>query len=296
MRIITNPGSNLSNEALERWRIELLPQQIVVDGVEHDTRQGIALETIDQWVTHAKAHPHIIGTSAAEFATLARKVASKDREILAVMTSRKLIASHDAAVVGAKSLCDARGFEDLRIRVCDSGVTDVGAGLATALAAAAAADGLSLEAVAALIDSFRANVQLIFTLQSLDYLVKGGRASTLRAFFANVLGVRPVLGFVDGEVSVLGKESTKRPQSTVVAEQLTAKFAAREAVYAAVFHGGAPTEAKLLATELRTRFNVLSLSIRTISPSIYLHTGPGGLGAAVISTKALGFQPKALEL
>ncbi len=296
MRIITNPGSNLSNEALERWRIELLPQQIVVDGVEHDTRQGIALETIDHWVTHAKSHPHIIGTSAAEFATLARKVASKDRELLAVMTSRKLIASHDAAVIGAKSLCDARGFEDLRIRVCDSGVTDVGAGLATALAAAAAADGFSLEAVAALIDNFRANVQLIFTLQSLDYLVKGGRASTLRAFFANVLGVRPVLGFVDGEVSVLGKESSKRAQSTVVAEQLAVKFATREAVYVAVFHGGAPTEAKLLATELRTRFNVLSLSIRTISPSIYLHTGPGGLGAAVISAKALGFQPKALEL
>jgi DegV family protein with EDD domain len=296
VRIITNPGSNLSSEALLRWEIELLPQQVVVDGVEHDTRLGIPLETIDRWVASAKAHPHIIGTSAAEFATLARKLASKDRELIAVMTSRKLIASHDAAVVGARSLCEARGYEDLRIRVCDSGVTDVGAGLATMLAAAAAAEGLPLDAVAALVDSFRENVKLVFTLQSLDYLVKGGRASTLKAFFANLFGVRPVLGFLDGEVTVLGKESSKKAQSTVVAEQLAAQFAPREAVYVAVFHGGAPSEAKLLAAELRTRLNVLSLSIRTISPSIYLHTGPGGLGAAIVGAKALSFRPAALEL
>lgn len=293
MQIVTNPGSNLSEAAVSRYGIAMLPQQIVVDGEAHDTRGGIALDTIDGWVKTAKAHPHVVGTTAAEFAHLARQLAAKDREIVAVMTSRKIIGSHDAAMVGAKTLREASGFEDLRIRVCDTGVTDVGAGLATALAAEARNDGQPLDRVADLIESFRANVRTVFTVRTLDYLVKGGRATTLRAFLANLLGVRPVLGFVEGEVKLLGKESAKKGPEQVVADRLGEDLAPGKPIYAAIFHGGAPADAKLLADELRRRWDVTSLSVRTISPSIYLHGGPGCLGAVAVEASALSYRPKA---
>lgn len=294
MQIVTNPGSNLSDAALSRYGVALLPQQIVVDGEAHDTRGGIALDTIDAWVKTAKAHPHVVGTTAAEFAHLARQLAAKDREILAVMTSRKIIGSHDAAMVGAKTLREASGFEDLRIRVCDTGVTDAGAGLATALAAEARNDGQPLDRVAELVESFRTGVRAVFTVRTLDYLVKGGRATAARAFFANLLGVRPVLGFVDGEVKMLGKESAKKGPEQVVADQLSVDVPTGKPIYAAIFHGGAPADAKLLADELRRRWEIASLTVRTISPSIYLHGGPGCLGAVAVEAGSLSYRPKTL--
>lgn len=292
MRIVTNPGSNLSEAALESYRVSLLPQQIIVDGAAHDTRAGVTLETIDGWVSAAKTHPHVVGTTAAEFAYLGRRLATEDRELLVVMTSRKIIGSHDAAVVGAKTLREAKGYEDVHVRVCDSGVTDVGAGLACALAGEALADGHSIDAAAELVESYRKNVRFVFTVRSLDYLVKGGRATTLRRFFANLLGVRPVLAFVDGDIAMLGKESVKTSPAETVAKHLSAGLTAGEPIYAAIFHGGAPTEAAVLAEELRRRFEVLSLTVRTISPSIYLHTGPGGLGCVAVSANALAFRPR----
>lgn len=293
MRIVTNPGSNLSESAIARYDVALLPQQIVVDGVAHDTRHGVALDAIDGWVKSAKVHPHVVGTTAAEFAHLARQIAATDREIVAVMTSRKIIGSHDAALVGAKVLRESPAFEDLKVRVCDTGVTDVGAGLASALAGEAIREGASLDEVAALVESFRQNVRAVFTVRTLDYLVKGGRATSLRAFFANLLGVRPVLGFVDGEVTVLGKESAKHGAPQVVGDWLIKSLGPAKLVHAAIFHGGAPTDAAELSELLRRRFDLASLSVRTISPSIYLHGGPGCLGAVAIDANALSFKLRA---
>jgi catechol 2,3-dioxygenase-like lactoylglutathione lyase family enzyme len=66
VRLITNPGSNLTPELIARYRILVLPQHIVVDGVVHDTRTSPTHGTVEQWVRDAKRWPETVGTTAAE--------------------------------------------------------------------------------------------------------------------------------------------------------------------------------------------------------------------------------------
>ena len=205
MRLLTNPGSNLSPEVIARYEVSVTPQKIVVDGVEHDTRDGVDFATIDTWVRTAREHPYVLGTSAAQFAGFFRDLAKEDREILAVMTSRKIIQSHDAAVAAARTLKTQAAFADLDVAVADTGSTDVGAGLAVILAGEARAAGLSLADTADLLEAYRRESRTAFTVESLEFLVKGGRATTLRAFLANLLKVRPLIGFEDGELKAMGK-------------------------------------------------------------------------------------------
>ncbi|HEY1087302.1 MAG TPA: DegV family protein, partial [Archangium sp.] len=104
MRIVTNPGSNLDEDFAHAKDVDLLPQKIVVDGISHDTRNTIDFSQVDAWVKKASKHPVVQGTTEQECLEFFTRLAKKDKEILVVMSSRKIIGSHDAAVAAAKTL------------------------------------------------------------------------------------------------------------------------------------------------------------------------------------------------
>lgn len=287
MLIITNPGSNLTGEEIARYGIRLTPQQIIVDGTSHDTRLGVSHETIDGWVRTAKVHPYVVGTTAAEFVALFRELVRVDREILAVMTSRKIIGSHDAAVSAARTLAQMPGHADVRIAVADTGTTDLGAGLACMLAAEAAEKGRSLAQIEALVSAYREHGRFVFHAETLDYLVKGGRATAVRAWIANMLGVRPVIGFVDGEVKVIRKIGAKADVTAELVAELERTIAPGTPIWAGVMHGDAPMRAADVSRAIASRFDAKRLTVRTLSPSIYLHGGPGCIGVAAIDLTKL---------
>ncbi len=291
MIIVTNPGSNLLGTEVERYSIRLTPQQIIVDGTAHDTRGGVGFEQIDTWVEGAKVHPYVVGTTAAEFVQLFQQVAADDRRILAVMTSRKIIGSHDAAVVAGNTLRNHPRYGDVEVTVVDSGVTDIGAGLACVLAAEARAAGKSTQEIVSIVNAYRERVKFLLSVETLDYLVKGGRATAFRAFFANLIGVRPIIGLSDGEVRLVDKVSTRKDPTVTLAARFADEVGAGRRVWAAVFHGGAAGKAGVLAAELRRVFDCNVLFTRAMAPSIYLHGGPGCVGAVVVPIDDLPWHP-----
>jgi hypothetical protein len=103
VRIVTNPGTNLDAAEIARYRPLLTPQTIVVDGVEHDTRDTTSHVDIDAWVKQAKEHPCVLGTSAARFVDAFRTLAQDHEEILVVQGSRHVIGSSASAVSGGRA-------------------------------------------------------------------------------------------------------------------------------------------------------------------------------------------------
>ena len=296
VRIVTNPGSNLPASAIARFDVYVLPQQIVVDGVHHDTRADVSHATIDAWVRGAREHPFVLGTSATEFVDVFLAVARETREILAIMTSREIIGSYTAAVAASRTLATLGGHDRLRVEVVDTRSTDLGAGLCAILAGESARAGRSLSQTVHAVHRFAEDGVMMLTVETLDNLVKGGRASFLRGWLANLLRVRPLLSFVDGQVAAVGRFSTSEHPPTVLADALVAKVGARRRVWAAVVHGGRPEAARELAERLRAKLDVALMLERPLSPSIYLHCGPGALGAFVYPIDNLSWTPTAPEL
>ncbi|NUP14004.1 MAG: DegV family EDD domain-containing protein [Polyangiaceae bacterium] len=289
MIVVTNPGSNLPTSLVEAYGIEVTPQQIIVDGVAHDTRDGVSFDQIDKWVKTAKEHPYVLGTNAGEFAALFARLAQRDKDILAVMTSRKIIGSFNGAQVASRTVSERH--PDVHITVADCGVTDLGAGLACILAAEARDAGLDATQIAELIDTFREHVRFVVVPKTLDYIVKGGRASSMRAFFAELFGVRPLVAFVDGEIRAVGKASAKGDPTTAISDWLVQNVGPKRPAWVGVFHGGSPAVAAILQKELRSRFDVRYCLSRPLAPSIYLHAGPEAIGAVVVPLDALPWQP-----
>lgn len=286
MRIITNPGSNLDDDEVHKHDVDVMPQKIVVDGISHDTRNDIGnFEKIDRWVKSAQRHPTVQGTTEAEFTETLSRLGKIDPELLIVATSRKLIGSHDAAVAATAKL------PAFKVEIVDTLVTDVGAGLCTLAAIQARKAGLPLKDIAKFVRSFAERGRNVITVTTLENLIKGGRASALQGFMANMLNVRPLISILDGAPVSVGRMNAKHDRAQKAEEYLTSRIDPGAAVWVGVAHGGAEKEADALVKRLKDKYRVEYALVRPLSTSIYLHGGPGAVMSFVYPLDGLSFRP-----
>lgn len=282
VRIITNPD----DDEVHRHDVEVMPQKVVVDGISHDTRNDLGnFEKIDRWVKSAQRHPTVQGTTEAEFIETLSRLGKVDPELLVVATSRKLIGSHDAALAASAKL------PGLKIEVVDTQVTDVGAGLCTLAAVQARRAGLPLADLARFVRAFAERGRNVITVTTLENLIKGGRASALQGFMANMLNVRPLISIVDGAAGSVGRMSARHDRAQKAEEYLTSRIDPGAAVWIAVAHGGAPDVAEAVVKRLKDKYRVEYALVRPLSTSIYLHGGPGAVMSFVYPLDGLSFRP-----
>lgn len=295
MRLLTNPGSNLSMDQIERYGVTILPQRILVDGYPHDTREPISFETVDGWVAHAERWPSTIGTTATEtvaaFQALAKEGA---REMIVVTTSKKIIHSHEAAVVARDTFLASAQGKGARIAVVDTGVTDVGANLVCVLAGEAIRAGLPWDEVLAILSAATRETRVAFSIATLDNMVKGGRASFLRRFVADVLGLRPVIAFLpDGVMGSVATYKKGGDATATMIEWLHGQVAPGRRVWLGAAHTGKPADATKLLAELARTYDVAGTIVRPMAPGAYVHAGPGALGVTICPIDKLGWRPPA---
>lgn len=288
MRIVTNPGANVSPKYLARYPLDLMPINVSVSGKVEQLGDGTTFAQVDDWIARSQDHPTVIGTSAAEFVELFRKIAERDREILVLCGSRKIIGSFVAAQSAARIVAAMARYEDLRIEVVDFRMTDIAVGLCVVMAGEAARMGLSLEQTATLVRAFADQGHLTMVAMDLDRLVKGGRASFVRAWLANVLDVYPLLGFRDGELSALAKVPRASDLGVVLADALVDRVGAGRAVWAAVTYANAPREVEQARKRLHERLAIVHYEERPFAPTSYLQTARA-IGGAVFPVDALPF-------
>lgn len=278
MRIVTNHGSNIAPAAAAYYGIEIAPQRIVVNGTPRECPNSLALEEVDRWVSVAKEYPHVVGTTAAEFVQIFTRLAREDSEIIAIMTSKKIIQTHAGAMSAAKALSSSPQLGHLRISVVDSKVTDAGAALMTFVAGEAARMRIPMSVALQTLDLMASRGRMALGVRTLDNLVKGGRASFLRAWLSNALDLKPVIEFVDGELRAGARVSGRDDMIEAIINQIRKAHPNSKKWWLAVVHANVPDEAKLLEKRARASLDVEYVYRKVLSPSIYLHVGPRALG------------------
>lgn len=290
MEIVTNPGSNLLPEIIAHYGLHVAPQRIVANGKEYDTRNPISFDQIDEWIKTSPEFPYVIGTSAQEFLLLFQSLARVDPEILVVTTSRKVIQTHAAAMAATRSLAGHSAYRHLRVSVVDSGMTDMAAGLLTMMAGEAKRAGLSMKETVTMLERVAGRSKYYVVPETFENLVKGGRASWLRALFADMLRVRPVISFIDGELKSVGTVSAKGDRGAELTKLLVRDLGKRR-VWVGLGYSGTLFSEAALAGELRRTMNVEYVYSRPIASSIYVHIGAGALSCAVLPVDDLPWTP-----
>lgn len=291
-KLVINSGPNLPPELIDRYALEVLPVRVVAGGSEHEIAD-VGHEDVDGWVRTDKEFPFLLSTSAAEFASAFMRLGQRTPELLVLMTSQKLMQSFDSANVAIRRLATHPKGREISVNLVDTRSTDVAAGLAVIYAAEAVAAHHPTHDVAKWIEAFAGQTTSVFAVRTLDNITKGGRASFLKSWIANLLGVRPLLSFVDGAIASVGRYSSNEDPVEALLRWLEENigFDTRRPVWVAVAHGGCPDDAQRLLERLQEVLDVRFSFIRPLVPSVYLHGGPGSLIASITSLAELPWSP-----
>jgi DegV family protein with EDD domain len=208
----------------------------------------------------------------ADFAAVYEELAGYEK-VLAVLLSAKLSGTLESARLAAESAGDAR------VTLVDSGVICGGAVILADALQRRLERGTTEEELLAVVERFKQTRGLLFTVETLEYLVRGGRVGKASGLAGQLLNVKPILHFDDGEVAPLKRV---RGRAKALAEFESLFLEATEDspdLHVGVGHAAAPEDAAKLVERLRAARPAASLDIVTnLGPVIGTHGGPGTLG------------------
>lgn len=284
--LLTDSTACLPAAVLGQYDIRVIPLYVhyqdktLVDGVDITPQEYVEL------LREAKVLPTTSQPSVGDFLSLYRDLAQKADVIISIHISSGLSGTVASAQGARQALAEEaaeEGMEPLEIHVVDSTVTSVGLELMVTAGARAIAAGQSVESVLQTFEDVRQRMKVIFVVDTLEYLHKGGRIGGASALMGSVLQIKPILHLSGGHIEVLDKVRTAKKAKERVWEILHQGLDAERPVHAAITHVDALEEAKKLEQRLKESFSCEELSISNLSPSIATHVGPGTVGVAFYS-------------
>ena len=165
-----------------------------------------------------------------------------------------------------------------RIEVVDTGLAALAEGALVIEAARLAAAGADADAVLARVSELQPYCGVALTLDTLDYLHKGGRIGRAQHMIGSLLRFRPVLHLDDGELAPLARPRTRRKAVAHLIEYATERAGGNELAMAGILHAAAPDGAAELRRQVEARFRIGELYMGEIGPAIGSHVGPGAVG------------------
>jgi DegV family protein with EDD domain len=269
---------------------DLDPAQAAADGIaivalsvtfgEESFRAGEDLSTAEFWerMTAPNApFPKTAASSPGEFKAVYDRVFAEGADaIVSIHVSHKLSGAMKSAEV-AKSL-----LPDREIHIVDSQGASMAEGILAYLGLDMAKLGVSAEEIARVLNDRASDLRMYVSLETLEYLKKGGRVSGAQAAIGTLLSVKPIIAVEDGVVETADKPRTRAKSR----ERCIELICARPIERLAILHTMAPDVEEFTAEVIR-RSGVDRSMVQTqiVGASVGPHLGPGCLGAAVLYSR-----------
>jgi len=139
--------------------------------------------------------------------------------------------------------------------------------------------GTTDEEVDALVERYRRRARLLFTLDTFEYLVRGGRVGRARGWAGELLHIRPILTIQEGEVVPVKRVRGNRKAFQEFESAFESATVDRASVRVGIAHAEAPEKAEALRKMVRATRPAAEIEIvTTLGPVVGAHAGPGTVG------------------
>lgn len=222
-----------------------------------------------------KELPKTSQPSPEEFQTVYSRLLQDYQEIISIHLSSGLSGTLNAARLAADTLRGA-------VHIVDSKTISVGLGLLVMETARHIKEGFGAAQIVKTLAQARQNVETMFTLNTLEYLQKGGRIGKVQSLMGSILNIKPLIRVgEDGIYHTYDKVRSQERAFKSMVQGFKDLACGRKPVKLGVAHAAAHQGAACLKEVLENAFQIPASICAQVSPVIGVHSGPGTIGAAM---------------
>ncbi len=271
--VVTDSTPYLPQSLIDRWQIHQVSLYVGWGGdlqPEHEYRD---LDAFYARLRESQQLPTTSQPSVGDFLDCYRPLLSSGRDVVSIHIAGGLSGTCESAREAARILAEQQ--QPGRVQVLDSQTGAGGLGCLVLLAAGAAEQGATLDAVAGSVHRARASLDIWFCLDMLEYLRRGGRIGAAQALVGTALKIKPILTF-GTEIAPVGRVRTHRRALERMLAYLH-ELRDRGASEWIVQHAQAPADAEQLVAEGTALFGFAPLFCTEVGPVLGAHLGSGML-------------------
>jgi DegV family protein with EDD domain len=271
--VVTDSTAYLPAVQADAARVTIVPVQVVVGGEtldENDVSSSDIAAALREWRPISTSRP----SPSAFVETYQQLSMSGFDEIVSVHLSGAMSATVESAQLAAKEV-------SIPVRVVDSRSIGMGLGFPVLAAAQAAVDGADAATVEDIARRRSEAASVLFYVDTLEYLRRGGRIGKAAALVGAALSVKPLLHLVDGHVTPLEKVRTTS-KAMVRLEELALERVGEGAADVAVQHLANSDRAYAVAGRIQeSAAGAVAVTVGEVGAVVGAHVGPGMIAVAV---------------
>jgi DegV family protein with EDD domain len=275
LRIVTDGAADMPAGWEKEYDIQVIP--INIQFGEKTYLQGVDLSNEDfyRMVEESGRIPKTSQPSPFQFKEFYEHVAKPGDSILSLHVTSKLSGTFESAVAAARELADK-----FNVIPFDSAAGSAAIGMMCREARLMERAGVAVQQIVDRMYQVRRNVQIVLTLDKLDYARMSGRVGALQVALASALNVKPIVVLKEGLLDMSEKVRTRSKAIERVLELLHKRFE-QEPVHVAAVHARDPQSAQALFERARKLFNCRELIMTELSVAVAANLGPGTVGLVV---------------
>jgi DegV family protein with EDD domain len=280
IKIVTDSSCDLPDELVSQLGIDVVPLTIRFGSEELVDRVDLSSSEFWARCSTSAELPSTAAPAPGAFEEVFRKAADGGAEgVVCVNLSSKLSATGESAQAAARAVADV-----VPVKVVDSLSVTLGLGMIAVESARRAAAGAGLDDIVALAEDMARRTKVYGSLDTLEYLKKGGRIGAAQALLGSILSIKPCIEVIDGKVEPGPKQRTRSKSLQWLADRVGAIQGVQNL---AVLHGDAPDVDTLLGL-LSPHYPRDEIVVGQLGAVVGAHTGPRTIGVAFQTAPGAG--------
>ncbi len=279
IKIISDSTCDLSPELIARYDITILPLHIILGEQDYLDGQGITPDELYRWSDENRTSPKTAAIALEDALTALKAAADQADEVICFTISASMSSTFNVLHMAADQTAPGR------IHVIDSMNLSTGVGLQVVAAAEMARQGLSAAEIVEKVKALRPLVRASFVVDTLTYLHRGGRCSSVAALMGGALKLHPRIGVAEGKMSA-GKKYRGRMDRVIrdyVADMQPELLAARKE-HVFITHSGCDENAIASVYGMLDKLHHFDeIHVTRAGGVVSSHCGPGTLGVLFIA-------------
>jgi hypothetical protein len=275
--LVTDSVCDLPGDIMDRYQIHMVPLNIIMNDTSYLDKVSMRSDQFYRMLDETTSYPTTSQPPVSVFQDLYGNLLKYYDSVISIHLSAKMSGTWNAARQAAEACPEGK------ISVIDSRQLSGSLGLIVQRAAEAIDAGKKHDEIVEAVESWREKAAIFVSVQTLKYMVRGGRVSPMKGRLAKILNLKPIVAVdKEGKSELFGKAFSRKANRKKIIKMVQGQLSDGPLNSYAVVHAHARNDAKIFIDELKALLGRGPDYVMDISPVVGLNAGKGAVSVVTL--------------